>query len=164
MQSDKEDKANKTDTVDENSTTTQYPSAKAVYSAIQASEYDDTALAGRVTANEGNITSLQSDKEDKANKTNTINGQSTTTQYPSAAAVYNAIENVAAQIPAMPDACQGTDNVCVLTSEDGAVYWSVLAKPYSNVIEGEATTIENGITAQQQLISTDSLPEAVSGM
>ena len=59
----KEDKSNKTTTINSSSTNTQYPSAKAVYNQL--------AL-----------------KEDKSNKVTTINSSSTDDQYPSARAVY----------------------------------------------------------------------------
>ena len=148
------------------SNTNTAPTTAAVYDAIQgvASDLDLAEVGG-----DGQYVKLVSQSDGRVAATaqgfdTTVSSTSTDANAPTSKAVYNAIENVAAQIPAMPDACQGTDNVCVLTSEDGTVYWSVLAKPYSNVIEGDATTIENGMTAQQQLISTDSLPEAVSGM
>lgn len=64
---------NRTQTIDANSTTVQYPSAKAVY---------DTAIVPLAN------------KEDKSNKTQTIDANSTTVQYPSAKAVYDAIQEV----------------------------------------------------------------------
>lgn len=60
--------SNKTQTINADSTATQYPSAKAVY---------DTAI---VPLN---------NKEDKSNKTQTIDADSTDVQYPSAAAVWD---------------------------------------------------------------------------
>ena len=144
-------KANLATSID--STTLKAPTTKAVYEAIQGSRYDDTALAERVTANEEDITSLQNDKEDKSNKTDTINAQSTSTQYPSAAAVYSAVEDVRADIPNMPEACNERGVTCVLTSEGGNFAWAILTQP----VTADDESLMAGTAAQDQDLSA-SLP------
>ncbi|MBR2286340.1 MAG: hypothetical protein IJ866_02700 [Alphaproteobacteria bacterium] len=62
--SDMQIKSNLVTSMSESSTDTQYPSAKAVYTAVEAAKtaatYDDTALSAKVTANETAISTINS--------------------------------------------------------------------------------------------------------
>ena len=99
----KEDKSNKTNTINSSSTTTQYASAKGVWDAIKGfftkpvTGIPKSDLASDVQASLGKAdTALQqhqdiSGKEDKSNKTVTINESSTDEQYPTAKAVNDAL-------------------------------------------------------------------------
>ena len=82
--SSKEDTSNKVTSIDANSTDTQYPSAKAVYSYV-----------GTVISNIPD----DSSKEDTSNKVTYIDADSTDTQYPSAKSVYTYVGNAMSNIP-----------------------------------------------------------------
>ena len=89
--------ANKVTAISSASTDTEYPSAKCVYDAIDAVPVItvDSALDAQ-SANpveNGVITSALGGKESTTNKVTTISSASTDTEYPSALAVYTAIQN-----------------------------------------------------------------------
>ncbi len=127
----KENTANKTTnmTTDAGSTT-KFPTVSAIETyvgaQITASEYDDTALAARVTTNEGNITALQTNKEDAVNKSTSMTTDAgSTTKFPTIAAV----EGYA--VPKPPANCLGTQAQCVLAINKGtgSIYWEDVTMP-----------------------------------
>ena len=98
---------NKTTTLDSTSTDKQYPSAKATYefvTAVQSSMYTRVAaVESGLKEGESLIADIQTDlasKENSTNKTSTISSASTDTQYPSAKATYNFINNVESNLDA----------------------------------------------------------------
>ena len=99
----KEDRSNKTFIISYNSTDTQYPSAKAVYSYV--------GNAGFLTLS--NLTG----KENSSNKVTSITSSSTDTQYPSAKAVYSYVGIAMANIPTGSDSSK-EDIVNKVTSID----------------------------------------------
>lgn len=80
----KENEENKVTSINEESTDTQYPSAKAVYNFTQP----------QVNGLRTNLQSLQSSKQDKSNLVTSISSSSTNSQYPSAKCVYDLIGNL----------------------------------------------------------------------
>uniref|UniRef100_A0AAU8MHT0 Uncharacterized protein n=1 Tax=Geladintestivirus 2 TaxID=3233134 RepID=A0AAU8MHT0_9CAUD len=94
----KEEVANKVTSVSALSTDTQYPSAKALYTIVNNAE---TALGARLNLLENwknqypnDVDSSLSAKEDSANKTTKVDSTATDTQYPTAKAVYTAINSL----------------------------------------------------------------------
>ena len=118
----KEDKNNKVTSMSASSTDTQYPSAKAVYDELQnkantadladvatSGDYDDLSNKPDIPSKTSDLTNDGEDgvnpfltqhqditgKEDKSNKVTSMTASSTDTQYPSAKAVYDALEEKA---------------------------------------------------------------------
>ena len=118
-------------TVPENSTV-----MAEIAKAQTAATYDDTALAGRVTTAEGNITTLQSDKQDKSKSTVASAGNYIAAGDGVAAnlgaldtQLKTASDAAAAAIPAPTADCANPTNKCVLTSAGSGNYaWEVIAR------------------------------------
>lgn len=94
----KEATANKVTSISATSTDTQYPSAKAVYKSVNGVETTLGLQLGDLQnwreQYPNAVNSALSAKEDSANKTTTVASSSTDTQYPTAKAVYTAINNL----------------------------------------------------------------------
>lgn len=94
----KEATANKVTSISATSTDTQYPSAKAVYTSVNGVETTLGMQLGDLQnwkeQYPNAVNSALSAKEDSANKTTTVASSSTDTQYPTAKAVYTAINNL----------------------------------------------------------------------
>jgi hypothetical protein len=99
----KESKSNKVTEITANSTDAQYPSAKAVYTAVsgKADSADIPTKTSDLTNDSGFLTAHQdiSGKENTSNKVTSVSSSSTDAQYPSALAVYNAIQTAIAELP-----------------------------------------------------------------
>lgn len=127
----KEDVVNKITTLNNLSTDTQYPSAKAVYTAIDNIEEGLTGI------------------EKTSNKVTSISDASTDTQYPSAAAVYAAIEQMAyADIPVvttMPSNGFLPNTLYELGELNGALTFS-LASGTAGILNHYYWTFDTGST------------------
>ena len=181
-----EETANKVTSMNAQSTDTQYPSAKAVYDAIQTSQTATTYTAGtnvQINDNEisatdttytagsnitidannnnaiaattgaisngattlvtgGTVYTALADKEDASNKVTSMNAQSTDTQYPSAKAVYDAIQNSTGglTIPAQSTSVCTAQHPCALVDVAGALHWYTMAQDgYEGGACGDAT-------------------------
>lgn len=100
----KEDKLNKVQTIDGSSTETQYPSAKAVHAALTTKAnvdnvYDkatiDQKLQDLTLGGIEGVDEALAGKEDKSNKTQVIDENSTSEEYPSALAVHTSLQSKA---------------------------------------------------------------------
>ena len=86
----KEATSNKVTSLSNSSTNTQYPSAKCVYNALQTKlgQDEEQVIASALNA-------LNANKENVSNKVTSISSTSTDNQYPSALAVYEALQDAA---------------------------------------------------------------------
>lgn len=94
----KENEENKVTSINEESTNSQYPSAKAVYGFTQPQvdglRTSVTNLQSSVTSLQNSIANVQNNKQDKSNLVTSISSSSTDSQYPSAKCVYNLVGNL----------------------------------------------------------------------
>ena len=143
-----------TQSVDSESTHNTAPTAKAVYDAIAASEDATTynadgttitldtttntfsATAGSIASgntglvNGGQVYTALGDKEDVSNKVTSMDSQSTDAQYPSAKAVYDAIDAATGGnvIPEQDSSICTAQHPCALVNVAGALHWYTMAQ------------------------------------
>lgn len=121
------------------SSTTKYPSVKVVKDALDAKVINDATLTvqlngtpkGTFTANDADNTTINIDGvEVTSNRTQTIDSNSTSTQYPSAAAVYDAIQDSTGglTIPAQNANVCTAQHPCALVNEAGTLHWYTMAQ------------------------------------
>ena len=102
-------------------------------------------VAGQVNELKDSVSGMQPSlgyvPENTANKTDTVNAQSTTTQYPSAAAVHTAIEQLRNDIPDGTDLTEIRDNIGALTTG--------LMNKQDTLTEPQQAAVDSGITAEK---------------
>ena len=164
LQTNSQTTANMVTTITSASTDATYPSAKAVYNAVNANTTAIAANTSAIAANTSAIGSIQADYQTTANMVTTINNSSTNTKYPSAKAVYNAVNvNTTAILALGSTVADNTsaigENTTAIAANTSSILalGSTVADNTSSILALSSTVASNttAITANTSAIATN---------